>query len=361
MQALASLAARGNLGRLRTRVVASLAVVVMPMIVGHGAAEGGASDLPALLKVSVASGPALPLGKAAERWAALIAEDTAHGLSTELHPGASLADRDPAREVEALKAGNADLAVGSALQWSLQLPALGVYALPWLATSDRALEALAADAGLSGAIAQRLGDQGLVLVNVAPLGHRAIATTTRAIRAPEDVRALRLRTAALPLVHELLLALGALPQAMPFAQARAALGKGELDGQVGTPASLATARAAASGLKHVTDWAAVADMMVFVVRKPVWQALTDVQRDAVRRHAGAAVAQAQALVRQREALHTLARNGVSVVRITPAGHDAFRAAAQPVIARWREAVGAELATMAERVVADVQAAEPKRP
>ena len=324
-------------------------------------AQAQGSEVPAPLKVSVAAGPALPLGKAAERWAALIGEDTARGLSTELHPGASLAGRDPAREAEALRSGSADLAVASALQWSLQVPALGVYALPWLAPSDRALEALAADATLSAAIAQKLDDHGLVLVALAPLGHRALATTGRAVRAPDDLRGLRLRATALPLVHDLLLALGALPQAMPFSEARAALGKGELDGQVGSPVSLATARAASSGLKHVTDWSAVADVMVFVVRKPVWDALGAAQREAVRRHAGTAIAQAQPLVRQQDALRTLARNGASIVRITPAGHEAFRAAAQPVFDRWRGAVGAELAAIAERIVAGVPAPEAKRP
>ena len=75
----------------------------------------------------------VPARGGGERWATLITERVDKAFVARLHPGATLAQRDPAREFAALQAGKADLAVGSALQWSPQLPALGVYGLPWLA------------------------------------------------------------------------------------------------------------------------------------------------------------------------------------------------------------------------------------
>jgi hypothetical protein len=47
------------------------------------------------------------------------------------------AERDPAREFLALAEGRADLAMGSALQWSARMPPLAVFALPWLAPDPR--------------------------------------------------------------------------------------------------------------------------------------------------------------------------------------------------------------------------------
>ena len=56
-------------------------------------------------KLSTALGPAYPEGKAAAIWAALIAERSAGRLSATLFPGATLAQRDPAREFLALRDG----------------------------------------------------------------------------------------------------------------------------------------------------------------------------------------------------------------------------------------------------------------
>src|SRR5690606_23844245 len=119
------------------------------------------------------------------------------------------------------------------------------------------------------------------------------------------------RAPALPLIQDLLLALGARPQATSFAQAQAAFAKGELDAQEGLPTSLAASRVAASGLRHVTEWSAIADVMIFVVRKPAWEAMTHAQREALRRQAGGAVAEVQPLAREEAAMRTLARNGAA--------------------------------------------------
>jgi TRAP-type C4-dicarboxylate transport system substrate-binding protein len=317
---------------------------------GDGSAAAGTE-----VKVSVAVGPAFPLGHAAERWVAGLNAAAGAATVAKLHPGATLAGRDPARELLALAEGRADLAVGAALQWSMQVPALAVFALPWIAPQDRDLVALAGDAALREVLARRLGAAGVVLVALAPLGYREIATTGRAIRAPEDLAGLRLRTAPVPLLQEVLAALGAAPQAMPFARAQAAFAAGTLDGQEGPPTALAAGRAAAFGPKHLTDWGAFADVMVFAVRKAVWDGWPEAQRDAVREAAEAAIRDTDALGREARAIEALARRGVAVLRVTPAGHDAFRAAVRDVDARWREVIGADVVGLAEAAVAGARA------
>ena len=323
-----------------------VASMLMPGIFGDGARAADAAA-PAELKVSVAVGPALPLGRAAERWAALLTESAGKRFAAKLYPGASLAGRDAAREFAALQDGTADLAVGSALQWSMQVPALAVFCLPWMVPENRALESLAANVPLRDALAARLDARGVVLVALAPLGYRELATTTRAIRAPADLTGLRLRAAPSPLVHDLLLALGALPQAIPFTQAQAAFASGTLDGQEGPPSALAAARAAIGGIRHLTDWGAIADAMVFAVRKTLWSAWSEADRAAARTAAERAITATAPLLREDAAVRQLAAHGVAVVRITPAGHDAFRATVRNVEARWREAIGSDVVALAE--------------
>ena len=119
-------AARLNAGRAR-RLVAddpNLAFVATPFPRSLAVAAGAwprrrrlarrtsKADGPPEVTVSVAVGPAFPLGAAAERWATLITERVDKAFVARLHPGATLAQRDPAREFAALQAGKADLAVG---------------------------------------------------------------------------------------------------------------------------------------------------------------------------------------------------------------------------------------------------------
>jgi TRAP-type transport system periplasmic protein len=76
---------------------------------------------PKELKLSVAVGPAFALGKAGEQWAKRVTERSGGALSVVASPGATLAQRDPAREFAALRDGAVDLAVGSSLFWWVQV------------------------------------------------------------------------------------------------------------------------------------------------------------------------------------------------------------------------------------------------
>ena len=154
--------------------------------------KAGASALPEV-KLSVAQSPAFPLGRAAERWAALVNETAARAFNVKLHPGVTLAGRDPTREFGALKDGLADMAVGSALAWSAQFPSAGVYALPWLAPEAPQQEALAANAALLDLVARRAAFADVIVLAVAPVGARVLATSKHAVRTPADAAGMRVR------------------------------------------------------------------------------------------------------------------------------------------------------------------------
>ncbi|HVF64368.1 MAG TPA: TRAP transporter substrate-binding protein DctP [Casimicrobiaceae bacterium] len=327
------------------------ATLVLSLITLGGASSTfGADAAKTEIKVSVAAGPTLPLGRAAQRWTQLLA-DPKEERTWKLYPGAALAARDVARELDAVVEGKALLAVGSALQWSMQVPALGVFALPWIAPQQRELEALARDDALRETIAARLDARGVVLIAIAPLGHREIATTTRPIRRPADVEGLRVRTLASPIVTETLLALKAAPQSMPFAQAQKAFAEGTLDGQGAPATALVAARANESGLTQLTDWGAIGDAMLFVAHRSFWDGLTQADRDMLMRTAAKAIAEVDALAAEEAAIRRLGAGGMSIVRLTPGGHDAFRAAVRDVVDRWRGVIGADVVGLADAALA----------
>jgi TRAP-type C4-dicarboxylate transport system substrate-binding protein len=312
-------------------------------------------DKPVELKLSVAQSAAFPLGKAAERWAQLVNENVAGGFDVRSYPGAVLAGRDPLREFGALRDGAADLAVGSALAWSAQLPQFGVYSLPWLAPEPREQEALATDAAVRDGVAARAALAGVVVLAIVPLGDRVLATVKSAVRTPADVSGLRLRVVANQLVIETLATLGASPQSMSFADAQAGLAGGTLDGQEAPASTLAATRIAASGQKFVTRWGAFNDVLVFAVRRALWDGWTDAQRSLVRTAAVDAARDARAQAREEAALAELTKQGVTLVRLTTAQHEALRAAVLPVWTKWSGMIGAGIVQAAEAAVAGAAA------
>ena len=315
------------------RLLALLALLV--------AASAGAQT--GELRLSTAVGPAYPLGRAGERWAQLL---TDAGIPVRAIPGAVLALRDPLREFGALRDGEADLAVGTALAWSAQLPVFAVYGLPWLAPDTEQQEALAADAAVRERVAVAALRANVVVVAVAPLGERVLSTAKAAVQSPAQTSGLRLRATPVPLVTETYAALGARAESMPAPAAQAAFAAGTLDGQDAWASTLAATRAAASGQRFVTRWGAFSDAMIFAVRKPVWDTWSEAQRTAVRTAAGEAARDAAALSREDAALGELTKQGVTIVRLAAQQRAAFRAAVDGVWSKWTSALGADLVAAA---------------
>jgi TRAP-type C4-dicarboxylate transport system substrate-binding protein len=307
----------------------------------------GQSTPPSEFKLSVAVAPLYPLGAAAKVWSdALNAPAT--GLAVKLHPGATLANRRASDELAALHSGSIDLAVGGTLQWSDALASLAVFSLPWNIPGNAQLGAVTGDTDVRARLASVLDAEGITLVALAPLRHRDLATQSRAIASPADVEGLRVRVTGPKLVTDTYLALGAQPTGLTLEDTRSALLAGTLDGQDQSAVALVNARAWGTGTRHVVQWGAFANAMVFVVRKPLWESWPEAMRERVRTAALKAIDAAQASAREHAAHAELARNGVTITRMTPAGHAAFRAKVDAVYAKWLPLIDKGLAEAVAR-------------
>jgi len=337
-----------------TRARLSSALIAVFAIAWSLAATSVIAQSAPELKLSVAMGSTVALGKAADRWAKRIAEKSDGRIAVKLYPGAVLAQRDSAREFAALAEGAADLAVGSTLFWSATVKELTVVGLPWIAAGPRQLAALfAGDVGavLSSAI-ERAGAMPLAL---AALGFRALATRERSLDAPADFAGLSVRVTGPQPVADLYAALGAEPKAMTFAEAEAALAAGKLDAQDGTLASFGAMRVHSLGFKRLLLWDAIGEGAVFAVNRKRWEAWTEAERTLVRDAAREVAAELGTLSREDDeaALQELAKGGVTVTRVTPSGRSAFVAATRSVYERWAAIAGADLVRRSEAAIAAV--------
>jgi TRAP-type C4-dicarboxylate transport system substrate-binding protein len=338
--------------RFRRRMPMRASMLALLLLVAASASAQGAPDKLREWKLSTAVGPVFALGNAGDRWAKLIEERSGGKFLVKVHPGATLADRDPAREFVALRDGAADLAIGSTLFWSAQVPELNVVGLPWLASDGKGLDALVA-----GTMKERLDAAieraGAVPLAYATLGLRALATTSAAVQMPADLAGLKVRIASTPVLADLFFALGAEPRTMPFADAQAALKAGNLAAQEGTPATFVAARLDALGVRHVVLWGAIAEVAVFAVNRASWAGLTLEQRAIVSDAAQQTARELPELARveNEAALAELRRRGATVTRLTASGRAAFAFAARSAYEKWAAIASPEITRAAEAAIA----------
>jgi tripartite ATP-independent transporter DctP family solute receptor len=307
-------------------------------------------------RLSTVVGTAFPWGKAGERWGEIVRAKTGGRINIKMYPGASLVAGDQTREFTAIRQGVIDLAIGSTINWSPQIRQLNIFSLPFLMPDYAAIDALTQ------------GDVGKDLFNllkkagVEPLawgenGFREVTNSKRELHRPQDFKGLKFRVVGSPLFLDTFSALGANPTQMSWADAQPALASGAVDGQENPLTIFTAAKLHNVGQKNVTLWGYVADPLIFVVNKEVWQSWSKADQKIVREAAIEAGKYCIDLAREgmtgaSPAVHkTIEGFGVKIVRLSDAERGEFKQATKPVYDKWAKQIGPDLVKKAESAVA----------
>jgi TRAP-type C4-dicarboxylate transport system substrate-binding protein len=104
-------------------------------------------------------------------------------------------------------------------------------------------------------------------------------------------------------------------------------------------------------------WGYVADPLVFVVNKEVWNSWTPADQAIVRQAAIDAGKQQIVIARKGLAdpdqplLKDIAALGVTITKLSPAEREAFVKATRPVYSKWKPTIGNDLVAKAEQAIA----------
>ncbi len=307
-------------------------------------------------KLSTVLGEAFPWGWGAKRWADLVAEKTDGRINIKVYPGVSLVSGDQTKEFTALRQGIIDMAVGSTINWSPQVRELNLFALPFLMPDHKAIDALT-----HGAVGEKvfnlLSERDVVPLAWGENGFREVSNSKHPIRTPEDLKGMKMRVVGSPLFLATFTALGANPTQMSWADAQPAMASGAVDGQENPLAVFNAAKLHTLNQKHLTLWGYVADPLIFVVNKNVWNSWSAEDQTAVREAALQAgqeqVARARAGISAEDdsVLKEIEANGVAVVRLSDEERNAFRTATAGVYKEWAERIGTDLVKQAEEDIA----------
>ena len=308
-------------------------------------------------RLSTVVGTAFPWGKAGERWGETVRQKTNGRINIKLYPGVSLVAGDQTREFTAIRQGVIDLAIGSTINWSPQIRELNLFSLPFLMPDYAAIDSLT-QGEVGKQIFARLEKAGVVPLAWGENGFREVTNSKRELRRPEDFKGLKFRVVGSPLFLDTFTALGANPTQMSWADAQPALASGAVDGQENPLTIFTAAKLHTVGQKNVTLWGYVADPLIFVVNKEVWESWTPEDRKIVREAAIEAGKFCIQLAREGmtgsdpAVVKTIESMGVKVVKLSEAERNAFRKVTKPVYDKWAKQIGPDLVKKAETSIAN---------
>jgi tripartite ATP-independent transporter DctP family solute receptor len=315
-----------------------------------------AQNYKAEYRVSTVVPTAFPWGKGAQIWIDLVRERTQGRINMKLYPGVSLINGDQTREFSAIRQGVIDMALGSTINWSPQVKELNLFSLPFLARDHAGLDALTQGA-VGKQILQIVEKAGVVPLGWGENGFRELTNSKHEIRTPADMKGLKFRIVGSPIFNDVFTALGANPTQMSWADAQPALASGAVEGQENPLHIFTAAKLHTLAQKYVTMWDYVADPLIFVVNRDIWNSFTPADREIVRAAAVEAGKQEVAIARKgltrgdMSMLKDVEALGVKVTQLTDAERGAFEKAVRPVYDKWTKQIGADLVKRAEAAVA----------
>src|SRR5690554_243904 len=311
------------------------------------------------LAVSTVLSDAFPWGQAAEKWAELVEERTGGELTLRVYPNSQLVAGDQTREFSAMRSGLIDMAVGSTINWSPQVPELNLFSLPFFFPDEAAVDAVTQGAA-GEMVFEAIESRGVIPLAWGENGFRQLSNSHGPITAPEDLSGLKIRIVGSALLQDTFNALGADPAQMSWDDAQPALASGVVDGQENPLSIFDKAGIDEMGQEYLTLWNYMNDPLIFAVSQHVWETLSDEEREILRETAIEAGAWETATTREEEheRLAAIEERGVQVTELSEEQRGAFIDATRSVYDKWVPRVGQELVdTAGESIEALSQGAD----
>ncbi|TDQ39396.1 DctP family TRAP transporter solute-binding subunit [Thiopseudomonas denitrificans] len=303
--------------------------------------------------VSTVLSDAFPWGQAAAKWAELVEERSEGRIKLKVYPNAQLVSGDQTREFSAMRSGLIDMAVGSTINWSPQVPEVNLFSLPFLMPDNAAVDAITT--GKAGEMVfKAIEKRGVMPLAWAENGFREISNSRGPISQPADLKGLKVRVVGSPLFLDTFNALGANPTQMSWTDALPALTTGAVDGQENPLAVFDVARADRASQKHLTLWHYMNDPLIFGVSQRLWKTLSADDQQLLKQaaHDAGQWEIEKSRTELAATLDAIRERGVEVTELTPEQHQAFVAATQSVYEKWIPRIGKELVETAQQAIAE---------
>lgn len=343
---------------MRTRMMLC-AVLAVLMAVWAGASPAEAGTYKPEFKSSLVVGPGGPWGESSARFADLLKERTQGRINVKNYYAGQLFGGKQTNEFTLLNQGVADFAFGSTINWSPQVKELNVLFMPFLVTSYKAQDAIQeSEAGKK--LFQLMESKGVIPLAWGENGFRQVTNSKRAIKTPEDLNGLKIRTTSSPIFIDIFRAMGANPVNMMWGEAQTAFQQGTVDGQENPVNSVIIPSKLWTSQKHITFWNYVNDPLVLGMSKLTFDSLSAEDKAIVKKTADEVMAWQKTGSRagleepNGEGIQTLKKNGMEVTFLTAKDLEPFKAKTKAVYEKWTTELGTDIVKAAEKAVASAK-------
>jgi C4-dicarboxylate-binding protein DctP len=308
----------------RRRAIAALAIAV-----AFGMSATASAQQPIVIKFSHVVAVDTPKGKGAERFRQLAEERTKGRVKVEVYPNSSLFK--DGEEMEALQLGSVQMLAPSLAKFGpLGVREFEVFDLPFMFDSYADLHKVT-DGAVGASLFRRLEAKGIVGLGYWDNGLK-VMSANRPLRAPEDMKGLKMRIQSSKVLSDQMKAVGAIPQVMAFSEVYQAMQTGVVDGSENTPSNMFTQKHhEVQKYTTVTNHGYIG--YAVIVNKKFWDALPGDVRAALEGAMNDATKYANDIAQKEndDALDGIRKSGRSeVLSLTDAQKAAWKKAMLPV-------------------------------
>jgi TRAP-type transport system periplasmic protein len=249
-------------------------------------------------------------GAAARAFAAEVAKGTNNRYKIEENPANALGDDNAM--VEGVQLGTVDLWIGSSAA-SKMVSDVGLLGAPFLFRDAKHVDATL-DGPIGKTILDKFSTKGVVGLAWLENGFRSMTNSKRPIKTPADLKGLKIRAPANPVIEKALNAMGATAQQLSFSQLYNALKDGQVDGQENPIATIVSAKFN-EVQKHLSLTDHVYSPAVLVINGDLYKGLSDADKAVFVKAAAVAskISRDYARKQQQEGVETLRKGGMDVV------------------------------------------------
>ena len=304
----------------RTMLALAAAAALLPftaqaqttkLTLGHGAAPGN------------------PRHEAAVLFAERVKAKTNGRIEIQVAHSAQLGD--DAAMITALRSGTLDMSANSQGAIANVVPEYAAIGLPFLfSDAQKAWQLL--DGPIGEDLTKRTAAKGMVVLGYWDNGIRHVTNSKRPIKAPADLKGLKIRTPPDGMTVDIMQALGADTQQIKFAELYVALQQGVVDGQENPLANIASAKLY-EVQKYLTLTGHKYETNPFVMSKRSWDKLSPADQK-IFTEAAAEATQAQRKLSKEADEKLIAELKAKGVQIETVDRKAFVEATKPVYAKW---------------------------
>lgn len=305
-----------------TRTLLALAAMaLLPLAVQ---AQGG-------LKLTLGHGaaPDNPRNLAAVKFAETVKAKTNGRIEIQVAHSAQLGD--DAAMVTALRSGTLDMSANSQGAVATVVPEFAALGLPFLfGDVQKAWQLM--DGPIGKELADKSAAKGMVLLGLWDNGIRQMSNSKRPIKAPADLKGLKMRTPPDEVTIDIMKAMGADAQQIKFSELYVALQQGVVDGQENPLTNIASAKLY-EVQKYISLTGHKYESTPFLMSKRTWDRLPEADRKVIN-EAAAEATQLQRRLNKEADDKLVAELKAKGIQVDTVERQPFVEASKPVYAKW---------------------------